>query len=46
MYNLCLHFAKLDGKNTERKLRNLSDQNTINQKTKIWDEQNNHYRKS
>ena len=24
MYNLCLHFAKLDGKNTERKLRNLS----------------------
>ena len=28
-------------KKTERKSRNYSDQNTKNQKTKIWDEQNN-----
>ena len=27
-------------KNLERKSRNLSDQNTKNQKTKIWDKQN------
>ena len=36
--NLCLHFATQDGqdekKKTERKSRNLSDQNTKNQKTK------------
>jgi hypothetical protein len=41
--NLCLHFARQDGqdgKKTERKSRNCNDQNTKNQKTKIWDEQN------
>ena len=39
--NLCLHFARQDGKKTDRKSLNLSDQNTKNQKTKIWDERNN-----
>ena len=42
--NLCLHFARQDrqdGKKTERKSHNLSDQNTKNPKTKIWDEGNN-----
>ena len=29
-----------DEKKMERKSRNQSDQNTKNQKTKIWDEQN------
>ena len=41
LHNLCLHFARQDGqdgKKMERKSRNLSDQNTKNQKTKIWDE--------
>ena len=40
---LSLHFARQDeqdGKKTERKSRNKSDQNTKNQKTKIWDNQN------
>ena len=43
LHNLCLHFARQDGqdrKETERKSSNLSDQNTKNQKTKIWDERN------
>jgi len=41
--NLCLHFARQDGqdgKKPERKSCNLSDHNTKNQKTKIWDERN------
>ena len=41
--NLCLHFARQDGQDREkleRKSRNQTDQNTKNQKTKIWDEQN------
>ena len=44
--NLCLHFARQDGKDgkkLERKSRNQSDQNTENQKAKIWDEQNIKY---
>ena len=44
--NLCLHFARQDGKDgkkLERKSRNQSDQNTENQKAKIWDEQNIRY---
>ena len=41
--NLCLHFARQNGqerKKPERKSRNKSEQNTKNQKTKIWDERN------
>ena len=41
--NLFLHFARQDEqdeKKPERKSRNKSDQNTKNQKTKIWDNQN------
>ena len=46
LHNLCLHFARQDGKDgkkLERKSRNQSDQNTENQKAKIWDEQNIKY---
>ena len=41
--NLCLHFARQDGqdgKKTERKSYNESDQNTKIQKKKIWEERN------
>ena len=41
--NLCLHLARQDGQERnklERKVRNLSNQNTKNKKTKIWDERN------
>ena len=38
LHNICLPFARQDGKTPERKSHNLSDQNTKNQKTKIWDE--------
>jgi len=34
--NLCLHFARQDGQDGKTK----PDQNTKNQKTKIWDERN------
>ena len=43
LHDICLNFARQDGqdrKETERKSSNLSDQNTKNQKTKIWDERN------
>ena len=43
LHNLCLHFSRQDGqdrKKTERKSHNYIDQNTKNQKTKPWDEQN------
>ena len=46
LHNLYLHFARQDGqdrKKPERKSRNLSDQNTKNQKIKILDERNNSY---
>ena len=33
--NLCLHFARQDGQDGKK-----PDQNTKNQKTKIWDERN------
>ena len=34
--NLCLHFAMQDGPDGKKQ----SDQNTKNEKTKIWDERN------
>ena len=40
LHNLCLHFARQDRKKTKRNSRKQIDQNTKNQKTKIWDEQN------
>ena len=40
--NLYLHFARQDGQDgkNRKKITQLSDQNTKNQKTKIWDERN------
>ena len=42
LHNLCLQFVRQDrqDRKTGRKACNLSDKNTKNQKTKIWDEQN------
>ena len=40
LLNLCLHFARQDGKNPEKKSHNKSDQNTTSQKKKIRDERN------
>ena len=39
LHNLCLHFARQDGQDEKTgKSCNFSNQNTKNQKTKIWDE--------
>ena len=41
LHNLCLHFARQDRQDGNKRKEQLkSDQNTKNQKTKIWDERN------